>query len=365
VQETSRGTVRLADLFDRVIRYRNRELGQGATGIRLGEFYEAMGRTMLVGIAELLDRVDVLAGRRLVYIDEIRLQKSGNFLIDRYLLAGESARRLESLERLASDPDSGHYRPGQVYAVRSELAPQTDDTSSSLPTEHPPPSKLSPLVVYEPKLDDILFLNARRTRQRCEYLCYTTGMHEERAELEGEHRQLLALVLGVEFDEGTVESLTSPPPPPTVVDEGQGAEATAPNPGNGRKVGEFELLSELGHGNMGKVYRAWQPSLGRQVALKMISRADDARARARFHREIRALGRVDHPHLVKIFTSGFDEDPSFYTMELVEGVTMAAICERLHSQTSSASCIDLETWQASLGTACEASRRSEKPLGAS
>lgn len=362
-QEAARGTVRLADVFDRLIRYRNRELGHGAAGLRQGEFYEAMGRTMLAGVAELLDRIDVLAGRRLIYIDEVRLQKSGSFLIDRYLLAGESARRLESLERLASTPDAGHYRPGQVYAVRPELTLQEEHATSSPTAELPPPSSLRPLVVYEPRLDDILFLNARRTRQRCEYLCYTTGMHEERAELEGEHRRLMAQVLGVEFDEGTVESWTPPAPPPTVVDEDQGAEGIPPVACSGRRIGEFELLSELGHGNMGKVYRAWQPSLGRQVALKMISRADDPRARARFHREIRALGRVDHPHLVKIFTSGFDEDPSFYTMELVEGVTMAAICERLHVQTTSASCIDLETWQASLSTACEDSRRSEKPVG--
>ena len=94
-----------------------------------------------------------------------------------------------------------------------------------------------------------------------------------------------------------------------------------------RHIGEFELLSELGHGNMGKVYRSWQPSLGRQVALKVLSRADDPKAKARFHREIHALGRVDHPNLVKIFTSGFDEEPCFFTMELVEGATLDAVCE--------------------------------------
>ena len=67
---------------------------------------------------------------------------------------------------------------------------------------------------------------------------------------------------------------------------------TGPPP---RRIGEFELLSELGQGGMGVVYRAWQPSLGRQVALKCMLRSGDPKAEARFPREIRALGRVEHP----------------------------------------------------------------------
>ena len=113
----------------------------------------------------------------------------------------------------------------------------------------------------------------------------------------------------------------------------------------GPRIGEFELLSELGRGNMGKVYRSWQPSLGRQVALKVLSRADDPKAKARFQREIHALGRVDHPNLVKIFTSGFDEEPCFFTMELVEGATLDAVCERLQSRSTGAAVIDLDAWR--------------------
>src|SRR5207245_7411 len=86
-----------------------------------------------------------------------------------------------------------------------------------------------------------------------------------------------------------------------------------------RTLGEFELLSELGRGGMGVVYRAWQPSLGRQVALKSLLRSGDPKAEARFRREIKALGRVEHAHVVKIFTSGSDGDQWFYAMELVEG----------------------------------------------
>ena len=83
---------------------------------------------------------------------------------------------------------------------------------------------------------------------------------------------------------------------------------------------------------MGVVYRAWQPSLGRQVALKCLFRTGDPKAEARFAREIRALGRVEHPNLVKIYTSGTDGDQWFYAMELIEGATLAAVCERLQAQ---------------------------------
>jgi serine/threonine protein kinase len=75
-----------------------------------------------------------------------------------------------------------------------------------------------------------------------------------------------------------------------------------------RTLGGFELLSELGRGGMGIVYRAWQPSLGRQVPLKKLLPSGDARTEARFRREIRSLERVEHPHLVKVFTSGFGLD---------------------------------------------------------
>jgi hypothetical protein len=114
---------------------------------------------------------------------------------------------------------------------------------------------------------------------------------------------------------------------------------------------------------MGVVYRAWQPSLGRQVALKCLLRSGDPKAEARFAREIRALGRVEHPNLVKVFTSGAEGEQWFYAMELVEGATLAAVCDRLTAGKSSAAGLDLGTWQEALGSACEERRRAEQPPG--
>ena len=92
-----------------------------------------------------------------------------------------------------------------------------------------------------------------------------------------------------------------------------------------RMIGEYELLSRLGQGGMGVVDPAWQPSLGRQVVLKCMLRSGDPKAEARFAREIRALGQVEHPGIVKVFTSGSEADQWFFVMELVEGADLAKV----------------------------------------
>ncbi|HEV3384936.1 MAG TPA: protein kinase, partial [Gemmata sp.] len=129
-----------------------------------------------------------------------------------------------------------------------------------------------------------------------------------------------------------------------------------------RSLGEFELLSELGRGGMGVVYRARQPSLGRQVALKKLQKTGDAKIESRFAREIRALGRVEHPHLVKIFTSGSEGDQWYYAMELLEGVPLSVVCDQVRTSVASVTALDLPTWQGKVLEACEAGLRAEKPL---
>src|SRR5262249_59837879 len=95
----ARVTVRLAELFDRLVRYRNREIGHGPAGQRPAEFYDRMGRALRLGVPELLGRLDVLAGRRLLAVTDVRAQTSGAWLVERHELIGEAPRRLESQER--------------------------------------------------------------------------------------------------------------------------------------------------------------------------------------------------------------------------------------------------------------------------
>ncbi len=178
-------TVRLTELFDRLVRYRNREIGHGAVGQRTAAYYDHVGRGLLTGVAEILGRLDTLAGRRLLYIADVRRHGSGRWLVERFELDGESPRRLESLDL----PDGEAVRrllPDRLYLeavpLGSAAAPTADDGPKTIP--------LYPLLIYEPENGDTLFLNARRGRQRIEYLSYTTGQELSRDDLVSEQRAL-------------------------------------------------------------------------------------------------------------------------------------------------------------------------------
>ena len=93
----------------------------------------------------------------------------------------------------------------------------------------------------------------------------------------------------------------------------------------GSRLGEYEILAHLGAGGMGEVYRARDPRLGREVAIKVLpaSLASDPERRERFEREARAIASLNHPHIVTIHSVERHADLHFLTMELVEGTTLA------------------------------------------
>jgi WD40 repeat protein/serine/threonine protein kinase len=344
----ARAAVYPAELFDRLVRYRNREIGHGAAGMASGEVYERLGQALLAGTAELLRRLDVLAGRRLVYVSEVR-EVRGSWKVERLELAGEAPRRLEPLEQ-AREQAAGLPSGERLYLAEAGA----DGSAGRLTSLHP-------LVVFDAEANECAFLNGRRGKARAEYLCYSSGRTTERPDLGDEQRALLARALGlpaVSAEQAGAWAARSQAEDPAVEPAGEGREPAVTR----RTLGEYELLSELGRGGMGVVYRAWQPALGRQVALKCLARPGDPRAEARFRREIRALGRVEHPHLVKVFTSGSDGEQWFYVMELVEGVPLAAVCDKLSTAGGGVTAVDLPAWQVALGTAVDEQRRQEKPL---
>jgi TolB-like protein/Tfp pilus assembly protein PilF len=92
----------------------------------------------------------------------------------------------------------------------------------------------------------------------------------------------------------------------------------------GRRLGTYEILSLLGAGGMGEVYRARDTKLNRDVALKILPDAFalDADRLARFRREAQAVAALNHPHIVTIFSIEEADDVPFMTMELIEGRTL-------------------------------------------
>jgi serine/threonine protein kinase len=93
----------------------------------------------------------------------------------------------------------------------------------------------------------------------------------------------------------------------------------------GQVVNRYELGDLIGRGGMGEVYRAWDPRLRREVAIKFLAPvlASDETVRRRFEREATAAARIAHPNVVTIFdTDQLDEDP-FIVMECLSGRTLA------------------------------------------
>src|SRR5271169_2901971 len=91
----------------------------------------------------------------------------------------------------------------------------------------------------------------------------------------------------------------------------------------GTKLASYEILSPLGSGGMGEVYRAHDTKLERDVALKVLPQAFAAADRMeRFQREARAAAALNHPHIVTIFSVEEPGGVHFLTMELVEGQTL-------------------------------------------
>lgn len=103
-------------------------------------------------------------------------------------------------------------------------------------------------------------------------------------------------------------------------------------PSAGRHIGPYRLLEPLGRGGVALVFRAVDEKSGEVVALKTVRAASEGLL-ASIRREIQALGRIQHPGVVKILDGGVFEGRPWYTMELLEGGTLREhLKTHLHSQ---------------------------------
>jgi hypothetical protein len=96
------------------------------------------------------------------------------------------------------------------------------------------------------------------------------------------------------------------------------------------RVGRFEIRGELGRGGMGVVYRAWDPTVGREVALKVVSPelAADEQFVARFEQEMRIAARIEHPNVVPVYETGRDDAALYIAMRLVDGPDLREVIRR-------------------------------------
>src|SRR5438552_18778546 len=94
---------------------------------------------------------------------------------------------------------------------------------------------------------------------------------------------------------------------------------------SGTRLGPYEIVAPLGAGGMGEVYRAKDPRLARDVAVKVLPQhlSSNPEVRARFEREAKTISSLNHPHICTLFDVGREGDTDFLVMELVEGETLA------------------------------------------
>lgn len=333
----SRATVRITELFDRLVQYRNREFGHGAANLHSAAHYERLGNALLAGTSDWLRRIDVLAGRQLVYVADLRITRSGLRRIEAFPLTEGNEAGVVAIELPESECST--ILPQRIY-LRSAGAERMESWTS-----------LHPLILFDPDSSDFHFFNGTRGAARVEYLCYRSG---ETCADETTAKDF-ANLLGHLLDRPANEVELSAPVDETV----EPSDEEDPHK-PGRMLGDFELLSRLGMGGMAIVYRAWQPTLHRQVAVKRLLRPGSPEAEQRFRREVKALGRVVHPNLVQIYSSGADGENLYYAMELIEGADLSTISRKLAGRHSTI--VTLSDWHKAVNTACEDTRQRETSL---
>jgi serine/threonine protein kinase len=106
---------------------------------------------------------------------------------------------------------------------------------------------------------------------------------------------------------------------------------TSMTPDPVQRLGDFEIVREIGRGGMGIVYEARQISLNRKVALEVLSASLGRTEKEvqRFHREAEAAARLHHTNIVPVYATGEDQAIHYYAMELIEGPSLVHVIRQV------------------------------------
>src|SRR5687768_13382281 len=96
------------------------------------------------------------------------------------------------------------------------------------------------------------------------------------------------------------------------------------------RIGHYDIVTELGRGGMGVVYKGYEAQLARYVAIKMLSPAlaHDESVKERFLREARSMAALNDPHIIQVYFIGEDDGQPFFAMEFVEGESISSYLKR-------------------------------------
>src|SRR5579862_5917191 len=97
----------------------------------------------------------------------------------------------------------------------------------------------------------------------------------------------------------------------------------------GKQFGSYRVVAPLGEGGMAAVYKAYQPSVDRHVALKILSRyyTTDPEFLTRFTHEAKIVAQLQHPHILSVFDFGESDGYTYLVMPFVNGGTLASLLQ--------------------------------------
>ena len=102
----------------------------------------------------------------------------------------------------------------------------------------------------------------------------------------------------------------------------------------GQTIGRYRVIEQVGHGGMADVYKAYQPSLDRHVAIKVIHAflADDGDFLSRFEREARVVATLRHPNIVQVYDFDAENGLYYMVMEFIDGGTLKTLLDTVQSR---------------------------------